>query len=334
MSHYARPQFSHSTPLTPYIGAILGLSFGDEMSFQYLKRLFKTFMPWAFLLFMGTAWGLSFSLGKIAVENGAKPFGISQFQAMFAGIILLIVTLIRGRSMKGLIGKLNFIFIVAMLGAAIPSVLFYSAAPHVSAGILSLTVALIPMMTYGFSLPFKLEPFSVRRCIGLTFGVIAICLITLPQNSLPERSSLPWIYLACLSSLCYAGENIILSFKSAISLGPIRLAMGMNLIAGITLLPIALITESFFVPSFPLQTVDIAVIGLGLITAVAYTMFVMSVSLFGSVFSSQVGYLVTLTGVFWGIVIFDESHSIWIWLSIATLLCGLMLVTPRNNTNH
>ena len=307
---------------------------GGEMSFQYLKRLFKTFMPWAFLLFMGTAWGLSFSLGKIAVENGAKPFGISQFQAMFAGIILLIVTLSRGRPMRDLIGKLNFIFIVAMLGAAIPSVLFYSAAPYVSAGVLSLTVALIPMMTYGLALSFKLEPFSVRRCIGLTFGVIAICLIALPQNSLPDRSSLPWIYLACLSSLCYAGENIILSFKSATSLGPIRLAMGMNLIAGIILLPIALITESFFVPNFPLQTVDFAVIGLGLITAVAYTMFVMSVSLFGSIFSSQVGYLVTLTGVFWGILIFGEIHSIWIWLSIAALLSGLALVTPKNNTSH
>ena len=113
-------------------------------------------MPWAFLLFMGTAWGLSFSLGKIAVENGAKPFGISQFQAMFAGIILLIVTLSRGRPMRDLIRKLNFIFIVAMLGAAIPSVLFYSAAPYVSAGVLSLTVALIPMMTYGLALLFKL----------------------------------------------------------------------------------------------------------------------------------------------------------------------------------
>ena len=45
---------------------------------------------------------------------------------------------------------------------------------------------------------------------------------------------------------------------------------------------------------------DYAVIGLGLITVVAYTMFVMSVH-FGPVFASQVGYLVTLTGVFWGI---------------------------------
>ena len=40
--------------------------------------------------------------------------------------------------------KLGFIFCIAMLGAAIPSVLFYYAAPHVPAGVLSITVALIP----------------------------------------------------------------------------------------------------------------------------------------------------------------------------------------------
>lgn len=278
---------------------------------------------------MGTAWGLSFSLGKLAVEHGAKPFGISQFQVMFSGIILLIITLARRKPLRDMRGKLGFIFIVALLGAAIPNVLFYNAAPHVPAGVLSITVALIPLMTYGFSIPLKRERFSVIRVVGLVFGVIAICFIALPENSLPDRAALPWILLACISALCYAIENIILGFKSAITVGPIRLAMGMNLMAAAALLPFAFMTDSIFVPSFPPQTVDFAVLGLGLITVVAYTMFVMSVAMFGSVFASQVGYLVTLAGVFWGILIFDESHSLWIWLSLATMIIGLALVTPR-----
>ena len=297
-----------------------------------LALAFKKVLPWAFLLFMGTAWGLSFSLGKIAVENGAKPFGISQFQVMLSGLILLVITLLRRKPMRDMFDKIGFIFIIAMLGAAIPGVLFYYAAPHVPAGVLSITVALIPLMTYGFSIPLKMEKFSVIRFMGLVFGVIAICFIALPENSLPNREALPWIMLACISALCYAVENIILGFKSAVTIGPIRLAMGMNLIAAIVLLPITLMTDSFFVPSFPPQTVDYAVIGLGLITVVAYTMFVMSVAMFGPVFASQVGYLVTLAGVFWGILIFDESHSIWIWLSLAAMIIGLALVAPRDKT--
>ena len=71
-----------------------------------------------------------------------------------------------------------------MLGAAIPAVLFYYAAPHVPAGVLSITVALIPLMTYGFSIPLKLETFSVVRVAGLVFGVIAICLISAGESFL------------------------------------------------------------------------------------------------------------------------------------------------------
>ena len=107
--------------------------------------------------------------------------------------------------------------------------------------------------------------------------------------------------------------------------------MGMNFMAALALLPITILTDSFFSPSFPPQNVDYAVIGLWLITVVAYTMFVLSVALFGSVFSSQVGYIVTLTGVFWGMFIFDERPSVWIWLSLCAMIIGLALVTPRKN---
>lgn len=299
------------------------------MTDSYTRAALKKALPWAFLLVMGTAWGLSFSLGKIAVENGAKPFGVAQFQAMFAGIVLLFISVIRKKSIQHMKDKLGFIFCVAMLGAAIPTVLFYCAAPHVPAGVLSITVALIPLMTYGFSIPLKLEKFSVVRVAGLIFGVIAIFLIALPENSLPDPAALPWILIACISALCYAVENIILGCKSALTIGPMRLAMGMNLMAAAALLPITILTDSFFSPSFPLQNVDYAVIGLGLITVVAYTMFVLSVALFGSVFSSQVGYVVTLTGVFWGMFIFGESPSLWIWLSLCAMIIGLVLVTPR-----
>ena len=299
------------------------------MTDSYTRAALKKALPWAFLLVMGTAWGLSFSLGKIAVENGAKPFGVAQFQAMFAGIVLLFISVIRKKSIQHMKDKLGFIFCVAMLGAAIPTVLFYCAAPHVPAGVLSITVALIPLMTYGFSIPLKLEKFSVVRVAGLIFGVIAIFLIALPENSLPDPAALPWILIACISALCYAVENIILGCKSALTIGPMRLAMGMNLMAAAALLPITILTDSFFSPSFPLQKFDYAVIGLGLITVVAYTMFVLSVALFGSVFSSQVGYVVTLTGVFWGMFIFGESPSLWIWLSLCAMIIGLVIVTPR-----
>ena len=290
------------------------------------------FLPWACLLFMGATWGLSFSLGKIAVEEGIGAFGVSTVQSLLSGLILLAITLIRGKKLKELWHYWRFILLIALLGAAVPSVIFYTAAPYVQAGILAITVALIPMMTYGASIPLKIEGFSWRRFSGLLFGVGAIMLIALPENSLPDKSAVPWILLACISSVCYAAENIILGFRSAINIGPIRLSMGMNLLAGVILLPIAVAKGQFYVPQFPFGVAEYALLGLSVISVFAYTMFVFSVAKFGAVFASQTGYIVTLAGVFWGMAIFGEEHSIWVWMALATMITGLALVSPRQST--
>ena len=289
-------------------------------------------LPWACLLFMGATWGLSFSLGKIAVEEGIGAFGVSTVQSLLSGLILLAITLIRGKKLKELWHYWRFILLIALLGAAVPSVIFYTAAPYVQAGILAITVALIPMMTYGASIPLKIEGFSWRRFSGLLFGVGAIMLIALPENSLPDKSAVPWILLACISSVCYAAENIILGFRSAINIGPIRLSMGMNLLAGVILLPIAIAKGQFYVPQFPFGVAEYALLGLSVISVFAYTMFVFSVAKFGAVFASQTGYIVTLAGVFWGMAIFGEEHSIWVWMALATMITGLALVSPRKST--
>lgn len=289
-------------------------------------------LPWACLLFMGATWGLSFSLGKIAVEEGIGAFGVSTVQSLLSGLILLAITLIRGKKLKELWHYWRFILLIALLGAAVPSVIFYTAASYVQAGILAITVALIPMMTYGASIPLKIEGFSWRRFSGLLFGVGAIMLIALPENSLPDKSAVPWILLACISSVCYAAENIILGFRSAINIGPIRLSMGMNLLAGVILLPIAVAKGQFYVPQFPFGVAEYALLGLSVISVFAYTMFVFSVAKFGAVFASQTGYIVTLAGVFWGMAIFGEEHSIWVWMALATMITGLALVSPRQST--
>jgi drug/metabolite transporter (DMT)-like permease len=49
----------------------------------------------------------------------------------------------------------------------------------------------------------------------------------------------------------------------------------------------------------------------------------------GPVFSSFTANMVTLFGVFWGILIFSEQNSIWVWLSFATIMVALAMVAPR-----
>ena len=64
-------------------------------------------------------------------------------------------------------------------------------------------------------------------------------------------------------------------------------------------------------------------------SATAYTVFLYVIRVHGPVFASQTAYLITLAGVFWGLVLFDESHSAYIWIALVLMILGLSLVRPR-----
>ena len=288
-------------------------------------------VPWLILLFMGVAWGLSFSLAKIAMEVGGSAYGIVFWQSIISAAIIYVVSLYR-EPFRFEIKNALFFIVIALLGAVIPGILFYLAAPHLPAGILAITTALVPIMTYAIAAPMRLEKTSVARFTGVMLGWTAILFLTIPKTSLPDSGAVPWILLACIASACYSGENIILSKFSPKNLGFIRLACGMNIVATVILLPVTMFTNSFIIPHFPLGVLEISILGLGILNAVAYTLFVLTVQLYGPLFASQTGYIVTLSGVMWGILIFEEMHSIWVWVSLLLMIIGLFLVTPRSKT--
>ena len=273
------------------------------------QRRLKRLLPWIVLLFLGTVWGLSFSLARIATVAGGTPFGITFWQSVVGGAILLVFTQMRGRPLPVSKRHLKIYVIVALLGASLPNSLFYFAAPHVQAGVLSITVALIPILTYGIAM--------------------AIALLVLPDSSLPSPAAIPWVLLACVSAVCYAAENIYLARPALADIGPVRTAAGMNILAAVIMLPITLASGQMFFPAFPFGTLEWSIIALSTITAVAYTLFITVINIAGPVFASQTGYLVTLGGVVWGMVLFGETHSPWVWASVVTMMMGLALVTPR-----
>ena len=73
----------------------------------------------------------------------------------------------------------------------------------------------------------------------------------------------------------------------------------------------------------------LTIFGLSLIGAAAYACFIYKVRVSGPIFASQVGYLVTVYGIIWGIMIFGEAHSAWIWLAFVLMMLSLLCISPR-----
>ncbi len=93
--------------------------------------------------------------------------------------------------------------------------------------------------------------------------------------------------------------------------------------------PLALITGTAHMVGPPWDAADLAVLGLPVITGVAHIFLFELIRTTGPVFFSQVGYVVTVAGVLWGMALFGERHSPWIWAALALMLAGLALVNLR-----
>ena len=84
--------------------------------------MLRKYLPWIGLAYMGVAWGLSFSLAKLATADGTTPLGIAFWQSLSAGLLLLVYVYLRRRRLSMAWPAIKLYIIVALLGTTIPSV--------------------------------------------------------------------------------------------------------------------------------------------------------------------------------------------------------------------
>ena len=137
-----------------------------------------------------------------------------------------------------------------------------------------------------------------------------------------------YLLVGVLTPIFIASANVFLSRAQFKPVDPISIALGMNSLAAIVLAPIVFFTGSSpFI--FKSAGLSLAVLSLSVITSVGFIVFVKLVKNHGPVFASQVNYLVTISGVAWGFIIFSESHSSQFWFALGLILCGLFCVRPN-----
>ncbi len=107
----------------------------------------RRLVPIALLLGLGTMWGASFSLAKIATTAGAHPLGLLLWQAAGGGAIVLSVGVAR-RRLRGLARRyLGYFVTCCVTTIVVPSGAVYWAAPNLPAGVRALLIATAPMIT-------------------------------------------------------------------------------------------------------------------------------------------------------------------------------------------
>ena len=284
-------------------------------------------IPYFLIIAAGFIWGATFSLTIIASSGEASPTLLVTIQSVISCVLFWAFCKISGvRPFK--LAHLKHYLVLSAVGIIIPNSVYFSAAPHLSAGILSITISTVPMFTYLIMWLMKFESAKGSRIAGIVLGMIAIVFLVVPDQGLASSDASLWIIAVLICALLYAIEATYIDEGVDEQIDVRELLCGSNIIASVLLVPLVVLTKQNVPISWWLSESAIAVACIALFSATAYTLFFYSIKLAGSVFASQCAYIVTISGVLWGILIFNESHSFWVWISVAVMLAGLSLVSP------
>ena len=296
------------------------------------------------LLTLGTGWGSTQALGKIAASSGHGIFGLIFWQGLIGVAVLGAVNLVRGDLVRGNLvrgnlvrGKrfwptpagLRFAGIIAIIGTVLPTYTFYSAVTHLPAGIMSILISTIPLLAFPMAMALGMDRFSPQRLFGLVCGLLGVGLIVLPGAALPDPAMAIWVPVALLGPLFYALEGNIVARWGTFGLDPVETMFWASLIAAGITLPLALLGGQMFT-LLPIGRPEAALMISSGLHALLYAGYVWLNGRTGAVFAAQTSYFVTGSGVFWAMGLLGERFSPFVWTALAIMLAGVAMVRPRD----
>ena len=138
--------------------------------------------------------------------------------------------------------------------------------------------------------------------------------------------------LAMIGPAFYAMEGLFVSRYGTAGMDPVQAMFGASLAGLILSVPLVLGSGQWVNPLAGFGRAEQALMLSSVLHAVMYSTYVGLAARAGSVFASQSSYVVTAAGLCWSMVILGEAFSHWVWLALALMLTGLMLVRPRIRT--
>lgn len=279
---------------------------------------------------LGALWGLTPAIGKAAFGLGATPLAYVFRAALVAALALFAAGLARGRTLPLDAEGLRFHSGSGLIGFAVPNLIGFLALRHVPAGLFAMVIPAAPLITFCLSAALGLERATWRRFGGVVVALAGTLLALSPGAALPAGGDLGWALAALAVPACYAGSNVFAVRFRPPGADPLALACGTASGAAAWLALASLVPGEPWGPLAPWRAVrahDLLAATQGLLTAAAYAIYFRLLTRHGGVFASQVGYVLVLTGLGWGALLFGEVPGLLVVPATALIFAGLALAT-------
>lgn len=280
------------------------------------------------LLLLGSLRGGATSLSKYVSINDIPPLAYSMWQSLIVALLLIPMGYARSRQLPPLQREWRYFVVCALIGIAIPNVTFFYVVQTVAAGTMAVLLTLAPIVTYTLVVALKMERIDPWRMLGVALGFGGALLIAMPRLS--DGISISWwIIIGLLCPLGYASMSVFISHRPLLGYHLFLLVGGAHLVSFLVLLPITVASGNLVLIWQDPGLVEALIVAHGFIAAAAYSMFFKIVELAGPVFYSFSTYIIAITGIFWGWLIFAEIHPVHFWLAVASIFVGLAIINYR-----
>ncbi len=276
------------------------------------------------VLLGGAGYGSLFAANKIVADAGFSVIAYLFWQSALGALLMLSLHVLSRRRMRLNVRAMLHYGASAWFGMLLPTGVLAFVADELPASVLTLTMTLIPSLTYLFAYVLRVERFRWLSLGAIALGLAGVLLIVLPEGSLPDAGAAIWILPALLAPVSAATNNLIVATLRPPESDSFSIAAGVLLGGTVVMLPIALISGDLIAFwSDPAGT-----------TGVLWAAGVQSIGFFclyevvrraGPVFFSQVSYVIVACGIAWGFLLFGERPSAWVWAAVALMTAGLTL---------
>jgi len=303
-------------------------------------QLMKQFGVLIVLIVMGIVWGATIPLTKVVVSTGYQPLGLIFWQLIFAVIVLAPIALVR-RLISGPVRQsvsnlktLGYLLVIIMLGTLIPNSFSYFSIAQLPAGVMSIVIASVPMFALIIALALGIEKPVAIRIIGVLAGAAAVVLLIGPKTSLPEPEKAIYVLVALIAPISYGFEASYIALRAPKHLDPVGTLLGASVLGVFIVGPLVYFTGTWVDLNIEWQAPEWALFTSSIMHVFAYAGYIWLVGVAGVVFSSQIAYVVTISGVLLSAIALNETYSTWVWAALALMLVGMVLVQPRKKTAY
>jgi drug/metabolite transporter (DMT)-like permease len=281
------------------------------------------------LALLALLWGSSFLWIKLALD-GLSPTQLVLARLVLGAAILVLVVRVRRLRMPRDRTTWLHLTVAALIGNAIPYLLFAIGEQTVTSSLAGALNATTPLWTLGIGLAARTErQLSARRLVGLLVGFAGALVILAPWDA-PGRGAVVGA-LACLGaaasyglSYVYMGHRLAGRGLSPMVLAAAQLTAATGLLLVVT--PVAGLQPVQFTPAVLAAVGILGALG----TGAAYVLNYQLITDEGPTATSTVTYLLPVVAVALGIVFLGEPAAAHLLVGTGIVLVGIALVQQRS----